>query len=101
MSTDDSKEEDGQGNGGREHDLAPGDYGENKTDGAEEGNRGELKKHTEEEKGPEEEEVSSVMLMPGDVTKEKDTYKGNAPPANRIIPWSTGTSDRYDKRKEH
>ena len=80
MSTDDSKEEDGQGNGGREHDLAPGDYGENKTDGAEEGNRGEPKKHTEEEKGPEEEEVSSVMLMPGDVTKEKDTYKGNVPP---------------------
>ena len=80
MPTNDSKEGDGQGNGGREHDLGPGEHGENKKDGVEEEKRGEPNKHTEEERGSEEEEVSSVMLMPGVVTKETDTYKGNTSP---------------------
>ena len=41
MPTDDSKEGDGQGNGYREHDLAPGEHGENKK-------KMELKKKREE-----------------------------------------------------
>ena len=88
MSTNDPKEGDGQGNGGledHEHDLAPGDNGENKKDEGEEGKRGETSNHTEEEGGSEEEEESNVMLMPGVATKETETYKGNiSPPPIRL-----------------